>query len=386
MLASAKRLSKSLFVLSCLLGLFPIGFYGACKAQSISLYTPYTKISVPPGESIDYAIDAINNSGSTGTSDIVVLGLPKGWTYEMKSGNWTVEQLSVLPKEKKNFTLKVNVPLKVNKGIYRFQVLARGHSALPLTVVVSEQGTYTTEFSSTQTNMEGAATATFTYNATLRNGTADHQVYAFRAQTPPGWNISFMANGKQVSSVDVEANHTQDITVQLDPPDEIEAGTYKIPVLAGTANTSATLTFEAVITGSYKMELTTPSGLLSTSVTAGDSKRIQLAVKNTGSGELKNIEMKFTAPANWDVEFEPAKIPQLKSGATADVFATIKADRKAIAGDYVTNLEAKTPELSSKASFRVSVETSLLRGWLGILIILGALGGVYYLIRKYGRR
>ncbi|GAA4807661.1 NEW3 domain-containing protein [Olivibacter ginsenosidimutans] len=386
MLTRAKRLGKSLFVLLVVSGLFSLGFYETCQAQSISLYTPYTKISVPPGESIDYAIDAINNGGRIATSDIVVTGLPKEWTYEMKSGNWTVEQLSVLPKERKNFTLKVNVPLKVNKGAYRFQVSARGYSTLPLTIVVSEQGTYTTALSSTQANMEGAATSTFTYNATLRNGTADHQVYALRAQTPPGWNITFRANGKQVSSVDIEANRTQDITVELDPPDELGAGSYKIPIEASTSNTSASLTLEAVITGSYKIELTTPTGLLSTSVTAGDSKRIQLAVKNTGSGDLKNIEMKFTAPTNWDVVFEPTKIPLLRPGATADVFATVKADNKAIAGDYVANLEAKTPEVSSKASFRISVETSLLRGWLGILIILAALGGVYYLIRKYGRR
>ena len=138
--------------------------------------------------------------------------------------------------------------------------------------------------------------------------------------------------------------------------------------------------------GGANVELTTPTGLLSTDVTAGESKRVQLALKNSGSADLKNVEMKFSAPANWDVVFEPAKIPLLRPGATVDVFATIKADKKAIAGDYVTELEAKTPEISSKASFRISVETSLLWGWLGIMIILAAIACVYYLIRKYGRR
>lgn len=380
MLASANQLKLFLLIL------FSLVSGHIALAQNLSLYTPYTKVSVPPGEAIDYAIDLINNSSAIKTTDIAVVGLPKGWDFELKSGDWRVEQLSVLPKEKKNFSLKVNVPLKINKGTYRFQVVAKGHTSLPLMVVVSEQGTYKTEFTSDQTNMEGAANATFTYNATLRNRTAEQQVYALRAQTPPGWNISFRANGKQVSSVDIEANRTQDITIEIDPPDEIEAKTYKIPVLAGTTNTSAALDFEVVIKGSTKIELTTPTGLLSSDITAGDSKRVQLVVKNTGSGDLKNIEMKFSAPANWDVVFEPTKIPFLRSGSTDDVFATIKADKKAIAGDYVVNLEAKTPEVSSKASFRVSVETSLLWGWLGIFIILAALGGVYYLIRKYGRR
>ena len=49
-----------------------------------------------------------------------------------------------------------------------------------------------------------------------------------------------------------------------------EAGTYKIPVRAATNGSSADLGLEVVITGSYGIELTTPTGLLSTSITAGD--------------------------------------------------------------------------------------------------------------------
>ena len=141
-----------------------------------------------------------------------------------------------------------------------------------------------------------------------------------------------------------------------------------------------------VITGSYNLELTTPTGRLSTSITAGSSKKIELLVKNTGSAPLKNIEMKSSAPVDWMVEFEPSEIDVIAPGQHAKVFATIDASRKAVAGDYVTNLEARTAEKTATASFRVSVRTPLLWGWLGIMIILGALGGVYYLFRKYGRR
>jgi len=36
--------------------------------------------------------------------------------------------------------------------------------------------------------------------------------------------------------------------------------------------------------------------------------------------------------------------------------------------------------------FRITVETSMLWGLIGVLIILVVIGGIYYLIRKYGRR
>ena len=68
------------------------------------------------------------------------------------------------------------------------------------------------------------------------------------------------------------------------------------------------------------------------------------------------------------------------------MLATIQVDKEAITGDYVTNLTAKTPEVSSRASFRISVKTPMLWGWIGIVIILAAAGTVYYLFRKYGRR
>lgn len=56
------------------------------------------------------------------------------------------------------------------------------------------------------------------------------------------------------------------------------------------------------------MELTTPRGLLSSDITAGETKRIDLVVKNTGSAELKDIELSASKPVDWEVTFEPAKL------------------------------------------------------------------------------
>lgn len=365
---------------------FMISHRASATDPAVVLYTPYTKISVPPGQSIDYTIDVINNSSAVKKVSIALTGIPKGWAYDLKSGGWTVGELSILPKEKKNLTLRVDVPMKVDKGTYRFQVVAPGFTVLPLTVIVSEQGTFKTELTARQPNMQGNANASFTFNAEVRNRTADVQLYALRADVPPGWNAAFKTGGRQVTSVQVEPNHTENLTVEIDPPDAIEAGSYKIPVSAVTRETSATVDLEVVVTGSYNLELTTPTGLLSTSITAGDDRRVELLVKNNGSAELKNIKLSSTAPVNWEVTFDPREIGKLEAGRSVPVYATIKADKKAIAGDYVTNIEAKTPEVSSKASFRVSVKTSVLYGWVGILIIAGVVGTVYAQFRKYGRR
>lgn len=370
-----------------LLGVIPMSYTHANDSipKSVILYTPYTKISVSPGASIDYSIDLINNTDQLMNANLSVSGLSASWKHEMKSGGWSLSQLSVLPKEKKTFNLKVEVPLKVNKGNYHFVVYA-GNAKLPLDVVVAQKGTYQTEFTTDQPNMQGNSKSTFTFSATLKNQTADQQLYALMANAPRGWNVVFKPNYKQATSAQVEANATENISIDINPAANVQAGTYKIPVRATTSSTSADIELEVVVTGSYDIELTTPRGLLSAEITAGDMKRIDLLVRNNGSAELKDVQLTASKPVDWEVTFEPSKIEKLTAGGTTNVTATIKASGKALPGDYVTKMTAKTPEVNTTAEFRISVHTPMVYGWLGILIIMLVLGGVYYLFRKYGRR
>lgn len=355
-------------------------------SPQVTLYSPYTKISVSPGESVDYSIDLINDSKELQNREIVIRGIPHGWNYVLTSGGYKVGKMAVLPGERKNLSLKVDVPYQVNKGNYQFKLLAGDSTALALTINVAEKGSYETELTTDQPNMQGSSTSTFTFQAKLKNRTATQQLYALVAEAARGWNVTFKADYKQVTSVELPANSTKDITVEITAPSQVEAGTYQIPVSARTNSTSANLPLEVVITGTFSMELTTPTGLLSSEITAGDQKKIELVVRNTGSSLLSGVNLNASTPSGWSVTFEPKKIDRLLPGKDEQVFATVKADKKAIPGDYVLNMEAQTPETTSKAVFRMSVETPLLWGWIGILIVVAALGSVFYLFRKYGRR
>ena len=157
-----------LLLLTILLGLIPMNYtHASDSVPSVFLYSPYTKISVSPGTSIDYKIDLINNSDAPVNADLSVTGLPASWKRELKSGGWNINKLAVLPSEKKDFNLKLEVPLKINKGSYNF-VVAAGDCQLPLTVTVAQQGTYQTEFTTDQPNMQGNSKSTFTFNAVLQ--------------------------------------------------------------------------------------------------------------------------------------------------------------------------------------------------------------------------
>jgi uncharacterized membrane protein len=354
--------------------------------DSLILYTPYTKISVNPGEVIEYSVDVINNSSHVQDITIAVAGMPNGWNYSVKSNNFTLSQISILPDDRKNLTVRVEVPLKVRKGTYQFTILAGNSVKLPISVTVTSEGTFKTEFTCDITNQQGNSGSTFAFNAFLRNHTAEKQSYTFMAYAQRGWNITFKANYQAVTSVTVEPNASQSVSIEIKPPENVEAGTYKIPVNASTSSTSANLDLEMVITGNFKVDLSTPTGLVSTKITAGHEKRIEMVVTNIGSAALSDITFDKSVPVNWDLTFDPKKIDKLQPGKNEKIYVNLKTDKKAIAGDYIANIEAKTPEASAKITYRISVETPTLLGWLGIIIIAAALGSVYYLFRRYGRR
>src|SRR5690606_2973857 len=102
--------------------------------------------------------------------------------------------------------------------------------------------------------------------------------------------------------------------------------------------------------------------------------------------DLTDVNVNASTPPNWEVEFEQKTIPVLKAGQTSNVKATIKAPKDAIAGDYATTFSAKTAEASSNANIRMSVKTSTTWGLDGIAIILDVISGLFYMIRKEGRR
>jgi len=376
----------SLVLLSALLFMLTLGVTPAYAAGELDLYTKLSSIAVAPGDSVSYSIDVINDTADIQTNRITVSGLPEDWNYTLQSSSYSVERISVRPDRSELVTLRVEVPYLVEKGTYPFSVDLDGMSKLPLSITVTEEGVSSTALSVEQPNLQGHVNSNFSFSATLENQTADAQNYSLRAAAEPGWRVEFKVSGDNVAAVQVESFESERVTIDVTPPQQVEAGTYKIPIQAVTNETSAETELEVVITGTYALEVTTANETLSTDITAGGERTLDLRIKNTGTADLRDINLSSVKPTNWDITFEPAVIEELAAGETAEVQAVIKADKASIAGDYVANITARTSETSHTAVFRISVETSMLWGWIGVLIIAVVIGGVYYLIRRYGRR
>lgn len=235
-------------------------------------------------------------------------------------------------------------------------------------------------------NIEAATSETFRYSTTLHNGSAAARVFELKTDIPFGWTIAYKVDGNQVTSINMDAGKTQDIAIEINAAATASPKKYLVPIRAVAGSDTLELNLEAVVKGSYNLALSTPTGRLSDEVTSGSQKELQLTVKNTGTLPLNDLTLSAQLPTGWESTFEPASIKQLEAGKTIDVKATIKVPDKTIAGDYAANFTASGSSANSQVAFRLLVKTSLLSGWAGVLVILLAVGIVYYLIRKYGRR
>ena len=250
----------------------------------------------------------------------------------------------------------------------------------------SNGGKRNSTFTARLINIESAVKTPFRYNTSLYNGSGQTNIYELLVKAPDGWMADFRTDGSQVAAVRVEAGKTQNISVEIAASPSTRPGKYDIPVSAVSNGDTLRIDLEAVVKGSYDLQLTTPTGRLSDDVTEGSSKQLRLTIKNTGTLPLNDVALSAQSPTQWSTKFEPAKIERLDAGQSQEIEATLSVPDKTIAGDYVTNFTAKNSYTTADAAIRMTVKTSLLSGWIGIMVILLALATVYYLVRKYGRR
>ena len=121
------------------------------------------------------------------------------------------------------------------------------------------------------------------------------------------------------------------------------------------------------------------------SATAGTASDLTLTVTNTGTADLAGVAMTASAPTGWTVKFDPTPV-DVPANQAVQVVAHVTPSGDAIAGDYVASFKATAPEANASADVRVTIETSLLWGAVGIGLIVIVLVGLWLTFRRFGRR
>jgi uncharacterized membrane protein len=85
------------------------------------------------------------------------------------------------------------------------------------------------------------------------------------------------------------------------------------------------------------------------------------------------------------VTFEPETVTVPAQGEV-QVTAHLTPSGNAIAGDYQATFRATSDLANADADLRITIETSLLWGAIGVALIALVLAGLWWTFRRYGRR
>ena len=376
-------LAASLLGLVSMAGAVPVAAAGA-----VTLTTPYPAIAVAPGSNPSFDISV--TTASAGRVDLAVGKVPTGWTAVLRGGGFTIDGVqSPGGSAETKVTLNVTVPADAAAGSQRIDVrgtTSGGSTTLSVDIRVTPNAAGDVTLTTDTPQVKGASNASFSFSLTLTNDTSEDLPFSVAATGPDGWTITAqVGTTAQAASVVVKAGSTTPVSVTAKAADGTAAGTYPIAVDATSGSRSAHADLAVEITGSYNLTLATADQRLNMNATAGSTSDLTLTLSNTGTADVAAAAMTATAPSGWKVTFDPATV-DVPANQQVQVIAHVAPSSDAIAGDYQATFKATAPVATASTDIRVTIETSLLWGLIGILLIAAVLIGLLLTFRRFGRR
>jgi uncharacterized repeat protein (TIGR01451 family) len=359
----------------------------ASGADALSLTTPFPAVSVSPGNRVSFNL-SVKTSASARVG-LSVSGVPSSWTATLHGGGFVVSAVQTSGTDATEVRLDIDVPADAT-GTTRITVTAEGNGArdsLPLDITSETNASGEVKVTSDITSQKGPSDQTFTFNVNVLNQKDQDLTYSSTAgQIPPGWTVNTSLTGSsQATSATVKAGGTSGVTVTVKAADGTEAGTYPVQIVTTVGTEQFTTDLNVEITGSYKVEFAADQ-VLSARGPAGGVTEQTFTITNTGTAPVTNLVMSGTPPSGWTVKFDPTSTDSLAPDQSVTVKAQITPSGDAIAGDYNISFKATAKEANVSSDVRFTVETSILGAIIGAALIVAAVGGLYWVFRRYGRR
>lgn len=360
----------------------------AAAAGEITLTTPFPSIVAEPGSTASFKLTLSSNA--VGEVALKADSVPAGWTARFAGGGLTIDSVFAEKNKPVEVTLNLEIPADAAAGSTSLRVAATGpagSATLPLAVRVADAAQGDVTLTSDFPELKGPSSSTFTFNLTLKNGTATEETFALDAQGAAGWTVTAKPSGQaQATSTVVAAGGTSTIAVTAEPPAQVDAASYPVLVTVTGGGKTAQSELKVTITGTYTLGVSTPNQVLSTSANAGTRTDLPLTITNSGTAPLTQVTPSATAPTKWTVAFDPPTIASIAPGESATVTAQITPTADAISGDYNVAITAKAAEATGDVTIRVKVETPAFWWIAGVALIAAVFAGLYWVFRTYGRR
>jgi uncharacterized membrane protein len=352
--------------------------------KTLVLSASVVKRFTTPGNTLSLEF-TITNKGENIEAVEFSIDSPLNWGTSIFDNIGEIEHILLSPGSSK-YNIEINVP-ETATSVETITITATGTSVAKLEFIITPK-VYTDEIilKSTYLSISEEIGETINLPLTISNqGEVDKKV-TLEADIPTYWSISFKTGQNMVvKSLIINAGDTEQLSVTLEPPDNVALGDYDIIVRALDVNGAILDVFELDVNLRISVsEIEVISSFTEVSIQAGNSVTFPIAVWNRGEADALTLFTVEVLPENWkvsfitdDLEIASIRIPAGESesvrmvvvppnsveSGTYNLKAVIESDEGAqneldfliaVTGSYSLDLEPSTLYSTSKIGGSVS--------------------------------
>ncbi len=244
-------------------------------ARAIVMAPEYPGVVIAKDEDVSMDIIFHNKGRSDEDVSVWIAEKPKDWQAKIKTYRFTVTGIHVPSGDDKTLTFEADPDEGVKPGEYQFRINARtldGKFRMSQTVsvkVTADDGKSKepkgVKLTTSYPVIRGPSDATFEFSLEVDSKLYEDAVFDLLALGPQGWEINFKPayETKYITSLRIKAKQSTSVAVEVKPAMGTEAGEFPIDVRISSGDANAEAKLMVVLTGTYGLEVGTPSGLLS---------------------------------------------------------------------------------------------------------------------------
>lgn len=180
------------------------------------------------------------------------------------------------------------------------------------------------------------------------------------AELAPGWKASLLGGGRVVGAVYVLPDGEQSLSLRLEPPQNVRAGTYRFRLVAEGSGVRAELPLALTLGQVLPKRLSLETELPVLKGTPTASFRYRVTLRNESDQDLL-VNLEADAPENFRVSFSTAfggqeinSLP-LKAGESRDLEVQVTPPRQVEAKVYAVTLRALAGEARAELAVNLDI-------------------------------
>lgn len=338
------------------------------------------------------------HSGETGNLELTVVdkegAVVKGADVAVYNGDEKVEGMLTTAEGKVSIDAPMGVyTVAVTKAGYqswsRKKVEVRIGQTTDLGIVPLDKDNFYADVKVKSPSLMATVGSTPQYEIVLQNvGRADDTYTLGVEGLPDQWYARFKEAQdatEDVTEAYIQAGDEKTLYLEVIPPYSVDVGEYNFTAVIGSVARSYEENLTLRLRGTYDLQLYSPS--YRSEISPGDTTSFPLTLTNGGTGgTLTDLNINISAPEGWQVKVDTPSVASLGPGEQKKVTMTVIPPADIVAGEYKLIAQVKCDQAEEKDEFRVVVQEQSYIALIGLLVVLGVVGGLWYMFRKYGRR